>query len=184
VRSNEADDESAPRLGNATRTVARELVRWARTHALELGLDPSVAVALGGLHVAYRQAADRQPRPEIVLQFHQRRKDLEDQTLSEHLRVPLRAGTTVIARVDGTVERLITKPLPLSDPAVLGDLAGEIGVAARAYHEVGVRRLDSIREWTADCEERDALTAWTATPALNRLSFAQLHLYSDEEDGT
>ncbi|MDQ1742559.1 MAG: hypothetical protein QOE23_898, partial [Pseudonocardiales bacterium] len=188
VRSDEADGAGngppMPRLGEATSSVAPLLVGWAQRHAFELGLDPNRTIGLVGMHVAYRQAADRQPRPEIVLQFVQRRKEFEDQSLSEIARVPVRAGTTVIARVDGTVERLITKPLPLSDPAAVTDLAGEIGATARVNHETGVSRLDSIQQWTADCEGRDALTAWTATPALNRLTFAQLHAYSDEEDGT
>lgn len=188
VRSDEADDPgegmSVPPEGGATRRIAPLLVKWAQRHAYELGLDPNTPIALVGMHVAYRQAADRQPRPEIVLQFLQRRREFEDQSLSERDRVPLRAGTTVIARVDGKVERLITKPLPLSDPDALVDVTADVGVIARAYHELGVKRLDAIREWTTDREGEDALAAWTATPALHRLTFAHLHLHSDEEDGT
>ncbi len=34
---------------------------WAKEHALVLGLDPTAPIALEGLHVSFRHAADRQP---------------------------------------------------------------------------------------------------------------------------
>jgi hypothetical protein len=188
VRSDEVDDLSRGavflHMGAETRTVAPTLLGWARRHAYELGLVPKRPIALGGMHVAYRQAADRQPRPEIVLQFIQRRKELEDQSLPDQVRTPIRAGTTVIARVDGRVERLITKPLPLSDPAVLTELPAEIGTAARAYHEAGGMRLEAMRRWATEWEDKDAFATWTTAPALTRLTFAHLHSYFDEVDGT
>ena len=76
---------------------------------------------LESVHVAYRQADDCQPRPEIVVQFTQRRADLEEieqPHLPPDARTPLRAGTTLIARVDGEIQHIISKPLPLINPAV------------------------------------------------------------------
>ena len=58
------------------------LTLWARNHAYELGFQPyekNCPISMAGVHVAFRQAEDRQPRPEIVIQFTQRRRDLEEE---------------------------------------------------------------------------------------------------------
>jgi hypothetical protein len=151
------------------KATAPALSQWARAHAEPLGLDPDVGVELHGIHVAYRQAADRQPRPELILQFAQRRRDLEDARLPERHRVVLRAGTTVIASVDGTVDYLVPKPLPRSRPPDDGSAAG------RRFHHEGRRRLEAIRGWLGGLDDGDALTAWTLQPASKRLTFANLH---------
>ena len=49
------------------KATAPALIGWARAHAEPLGLDPDAPVELYGIHVAYRRAADRQPRPEVIL---------------------------------------------------------------------------------------------------------------------
>jgi hypothetical protein len=151
------------------RATAPALNKWARAHAEPLGLDPDSPVELHGVHVAYRQAADRQPRPELILQFAQRRRDLEDARLPERHRVVLRAGTTVIAGVDGTVEYLVPKPLPRSRPPDGGSDAG------RRFSDEGQRRLEAIRGWLGRLDDGDALNAWTLQPASKRLTFANLH---------
>jgi hypothetical protein len=154
--------------------IAPQLVAWARSHAVELGLDPDpgLSIALQGIHVAYRQAADRQPRPEVILQFIQRRRDLEDSSQSEQLRVAMRAGTTVIAGVDGTVDYLVPKPFPLTNPDAL---PADIAQAGRRFHEAGEERLKSIRDWLGQLDDADALNAWTVQPSARRLTFANLH---------
>jgi hypothetical protein len=180
VRSEDDADlpEGSP---NITEQYAPDLTAWAQAKecAIELGLDPnsSVLTRLSGLHVVYPRAADGQPRPQIVLQFRQRRGDLEDATIPEQLRVPIRAGTTVIARVDGTVDRIVAKPLPLSNPDVLADadLSEELRSIGQSHHEAGKERLCAIQSWIADLQQQDAVAAWTITPALTRLTFAQLH---------
>jgi len=151
------------------KATAPALIRWARANAEPLGLDPDTPVELHGVHVAYRQAADRQPRPELILQFAQRRRDLEDARLPERHRLALRAGTTVIAGVDGTVEYLVPKPLPRSRPPDGGSDAG------RRFHDEGQRRLEAIRGWLGRLDDGDALNAWTLQPASKRLTFANLH---------
>jgi hypothetical protein len=100
-----------------------QVVGWAQVHAAALGFDDRHPIALRGVHVAYRQAADRQPRPEIVIVLVQRRRDLEDQTLDERNRPVLRAGTTLIVGVDGRVDFIVTKPLPFTP----GDPGGAVG---------------------------------------------------------
>jgi hypothetical protein len=173
------EEDSAPAVAPPTalddQSLYEQAHRWAELHAYSLGLDPSSAhpIALRGIHVAYRQAADRQPHPEIVLQLTQRRKDLEDQTLGENKRPILRAGTTLIAGVDGRVQFVVAKPLPFVDTAAMEQLPSDD--PTRRYHDAGTERLKALNDWIDTVEESDALSAWTKEPALNRLDFASLH---------
>jgi len=155
-----------------------QVVGWAQVHAAALGFDDRHPIALRGVHVAYRQAADRQPRPEIVIVLVQRRRDLEDQTLDERNRPVLRAGTTLIVGVDGRVDFIVTKPLPFT-PETLAELSADH--VGRKHHEAGEKRLRALCDWVEQVEESDALSAWTNEPALTRLSFAALH--GNEEGG-
>ena len=179
VRSDDAsagpDAAPGPALVSRTGDVVPGLVGWAQRNALELGFDPGGTLGLSGLHVVYQQAADRQPRPLIVVQFTQRRDDLEDQGPPVPARIPLRAGTTVVARADGRIEFLVTKPLPLAHEALLDALPEHLRDLGRAYHETGRTRLQAMRTWLEDLEDSDALSAWVATPAASRLTFANLH---------
>jgi hypothetical protein len=116
-------------------------------------------------------ADDRQPRPEIVVQYTQRRPDLEEKyqpDVPPKERTPLRAGTTLIARVNGDVEHIVAKPLPLRDPAP-GD------EDAHYVNELGSDRLRKIQEWFGTVEGMDPLSIWSEEPAVNRLDFASLH---------
>ncbi|MGH3331640.1 MAG: hypothetical protein ACRDPJ_10110 [Nocardioidaceae bacterium] len=149
------------------------VTHWAGVHALEIGLDPSVPIALAGIHVAYRQAEDRQPRPELVIQLTQRRRDLENQALDVNKRPVFRAATTLIAGVDGQIEFVVTKPFPLADATLLDELPAEH--VAHAHHESGKDRLRSLRRWLEGVEDQDALSSWTVEPAVNRLDFAAIH---------
>lgn len=156
--------------GDVPKDVFRALARWARKHAVDIGLEPDVAIAVSSLHVAYRQADDAQPRPEIVVQFTQRRVDLElieQPDLPEDARMPLRAGTTLIARVNGEVQHIIAKPLPLKDPGPDEN--------AQYVHDLGEVRLAGMRNYFGQVSEADPLTAWTDEPAARRLSFANVH---------
>ncbi|GAA1470178.1 hypothetical protein [Microbacterium thalassium] len=104
------DDDPAVR----GRRIASDLHGWATANAATLGLDPDDAIQVRGFHVAYLNAADGQSRPVAVVQLLQRREDLEDAGASKDERVPMHAATTVIARVNGTVEHLVPKPLPFA----------------------------------------------------------------------
>jgi hypothetical protein len=146
---------------------------WARRHAHALGLEPSVDIDLAGVHVAYRQAADRQPRPEIVVQLTQRRMDLEDQALDQNERPVFRAGTTLIAGVDGRVEFVVAKPFPFLDDVAVAALPPDD--AAHGLHRAGIDRLAALRRWLAGLEADDALSAWTLEPVIDRLDFAAMH---------
>jgi hypothetical protein len=155
-----------PRVGSA---LYEEVGRWAGRHAYLLGLEPSLPIALAGIHVAYRQAADRQPRPEIVLQLTQRRADLEDQSLIPDQRPVFEAGTTLIAGVDGRVQYVVSKPFPFLDHAAARAAGAEDLDAA------GADRLAAVRRWLDGVEKRDAFSHWTLQPAVDRLDFAAIH---------
>ena len=157
------------------------LRRWAGDHVHELGLAPGFPIEVAGVHVAYLQAADRQPRPVVVVQLAQRRPDLEEQDLPARRRVAIRAGTTVIARVDGRVEHLVTKPLPLPHGVDLSHLGEPVAGFAAACDRAGTDRLAQLRAWSAKVEAVDPLSGWTAQPALHRLTFARLHAHQDPE---
>ena len=109
------DPASTP--GEKPQGVFSALNVWARRHAVAIGLEPTMSIHVESVHVAYRQADDCQPRPEIVVQFIQRRADLEEieqPHLPPDVRTPLLAGTTLIARVHGEIQHIISKPLPSS----------------------------------------------------------------------
>jgi hypothetical protein len=160
-------------LHDDERAFSAAAVGWARAHAREIGLDPSVPIELEGRHAAYRQAADRQPRPEVVLQFTQRRRDLEDQDLPEDRRPVFRAGTTLIAGVDGPVDFVVAKPFPFVDEAALAELPR--GHPAHRHQQEGAVRLTALRTWLDQVRDDDALSAWTLEPPIDRLDLARMH---------
>ena len=81
----------------------------------------------------------------------------------------LRAGATLLARIDGRIERIVAKPLPLSAMPDGNDIALH-------YHQVGQERLRAMKRWFEQAEDDDPLSAWASQPAVKRLSFASLHL--------
>ncbi|HEY8281637.1 MAG TPA: hypothetical protein VIG28_04080, partial [Leifsonia sp.] len=90
-----------------------------------------------------------------------------------------RAGTTVIARVDGQVMNVVVKPLPLVHPEKLDDPDAAMTDAVRDYarvcHKLGVQRADRLQDWSDQVSQADALAEWSGQPSLLRLSFAHLH---------
>ncbi|NEN06013.1 hypothetical protein G3T36_09010 [Diaminobutyricibacter tongyongensis] len=168
-------------------TTAVDLLAWGKAHAHELGLDPDLRLELVGVHAVYVQASDLQPRPIVVAQFAQRHEELEDQNLPRDKRVPIRSGTTVIARVDGEVVHLVLKPLPLVNAKALDDpqtfeghpFADEVQAFAQSCNEIGQKRAKGLQNWSDQVTSADALAAWTDQPSQLRLTFAQLH--ADQE---
>ena len=136
------------------RRLARDLARWGSAHCAALGLEPTLPCALHGMHVTYQAGADHQVRPQVILQFTQRRPDLQDGALPA-----VRAATTVVAGVDGRVRYLVTKPLPAPDAA---------GGA-------GSDRLAAMGAWAAQTEADDPVSPWTGGAAVERLTFASMH---------
>jgi hypothetical protein len=152
--------------------VAADITAWAHENAPQLGLDPNFKISCEGVHVSYRLAGDRLPRPELAIQLLQRRRDLEDSTQGKQ--PVIRAATALVVSADGSVDYVIAKPLPLSDE-LLAD-----GDAALAFHRAGKLRLDAMCEWFEQLEADDALSAWTAEHAIHRLDFAAIHAQTDD----
>jgi len=161
--------------------------QWGKNHAYELGLDKAMKIELVNARVVYQRGADQQPRPIVVVQYAQRRDDLEDQRRTasgeqiprEH-RAAIRAGTTVIARVDGEVRYLVTKPLPITDSELLAEEPADIRDLVERYSREGSARLAAIREWFGDVEDADPLSPWLEGDAALRLSFARLHAEAEQ----
>lgn len=172
---------------HANSKTAVDMIEWGIYHAHELGLDPELKLELVGVHAVYVQASDLQPRPIVVAQFAQRHEELEDQSLPAGKRVPIRSGTTVIARVDGQVLYLVPKPLPLTKPEALQDPAtfahtadpDAVRAFAESCNDIGAKRAAALTAWSDQVSSADALAAWTDQPALLRLTFARLH--ADQE---
>jgi hypothetical protein len=153
--------------------IRKNLRKWARNHSVELGLNPNneFNIHLQGLHVAHRQAADRQPLPEIILQFVQRREDLE----KEHgIGLPLIAGATLVAQVDGRILYVITKPLPMCDED-LSDLGEKHREMAEQHRRVGCLRLAEMESWKGLAAATNALSPFEHETAVSGLSLARLH---------
>jgi hypothetical protein len=165
----------------ANSATAVALIEWGRYHAHELGLDPDLPLELAGVHAVFVQASDLQPRPIVVAQFAQRHQELEDQSLPVDKRIAIRAGTTVIARVDGQVLHVVVKPLPLSNPDALTKRETFDGKpdGVRAFAEsctaIGAKRAKALQAWSDQVTAADALAAWTDRPSLLRMTFASLH---------
>ncbi|MFE3797356.1 gluzincin family metallopeptidase [Nocardia tengchongensis] len=161
-----------PTTSSVFREVAIGVTAWARANALQLGLDPKFPISCEGIHVSYRRAGDRLPRPELAIQLLQRRADLEDP--KQYKPPVIRAGTALVVRADGSVDYIIAKPLPLSDPAAVTD------DNAREFHAAGKQRLAEMTEWFEQLEGADPLSAWTAEHAIHRLGFATIHSETGE----
>lgn len=159
------------------RNLAGSLRYWARANALELGFDPALQISLDGIHVAFRQSADHLARPEIVIQLVQRRRDFENSLLKEDERPIFRAGTTIIAAVDGRVEHVISKPLPMSPESATDPKLASMSAEQKHAAE---QRLDDIRTWYSRVQDSDDMTPWTigATPGL--VNFSEMHLDAAE----
>lgn len=173
-------------VGDEEGTTDEALQRWGAVNALSIGLDPDLPVEVVGRHVAYLQAADGQPRPFVVVQYLQRHQELEHPVVEGDEPVRMYAGTAVIAKVNGEVEYLIAKPLPLSgDSATLATKAATAGATeqlAQSWDGLGRLRLEQLEEWFDEAESADAIAAWTTQPAVQRMTFAQLHANLAEVD--
>jgi hypothetical protein len=172
----EVSEDVEPGQPFLTSQIAPACTEWAKAHAYDIGLDPNHRIALHGIHVTYRQAADKQPLPELVIQFTQRREDLEEREfpgVPREARAALRAGTVLVASVDGRIRHIVAKPLPYAAPVGLSQ-------AAQDLHDVGVERLAALLAWNEQVADRDALSAWTVEPAVRRLTFASLHAAGSE----
>lgn len=192
----EGDPGADPDVGAFSSRLNFTLKRWAQVHAAEIGLDPDPKhinnIRVEARHVAYRRAGDGQPRPEILIGFTQRRRDLEDEPPAAagsadqeepsdpHRKcVQMLAGTTLIVRPSGEVKHVIAKPLPYTVAPSPTDDSGPYH-----FHLLGMVRLAAIRRWVAEVDLADALSVWDGASGVLRLDFASLHhdAYAEQTD--
>ncbi len=169
-RDADPEDVAQSALGG----LAVALMRWAEANAATLGLEPDQRISLRGMHATFQRGSDHHLQPHIVLQFCQERPDLADPVLLP----TVRAGTTVIASTSGWVRYVIAKPLP----APAGTDAPAAGSGGRPQPDYGpagrtgaAKRLRSRQDWAAGVMAGDPTSPWTPQPAVERLTFANLH---------
>ena len=96
------------------------------------------------------------------------------------------SGTTIIAKVNGQVDYLIAKPLPMSgDFTTLAEKAATAETTeqlAQYWEGEGRVRLERLQAWIEQAESADAMAAWTNQPAVQRMTFAQFHANLAEVD--
>jgi hypothetical protein len=113
----------------ALRQVAKDLAAWAKQNRDRLKLDPELPVAVRGFHPVHRIASTGELLVEMVAHFVQTRRSDDDLGGLKY-----RAGTTLVANIDGYVRYVIHKP----------------------FHE---QREKSLREWVAAFDEANG-TGW------------------------
>lgn len=169
-----SEGDATADAGDPGSTLAGHLLGWAREHAIALGFtpDPKAKLQLVGRHVSFRQAQDRQPQPEVVIQLTQRREDLVVPGLAD-----VRAGTTIVVTMTGHVRYVVAKPLPDAAPE-----SASWSEPRRRNHRLGLERLRRMRLHVGDLEHHDLAASWReSTDAAH--AFALLHLSVEEEEG-
>jgi hypothetical protein len=132
----------------------------------KLGLDPDLPIRVQGFHPVFRVAPHGQLIIELVVQFVQKDKT-RDKDFEKYGGVPLRGGTTVIAKADGTISYVISKPL-------------ESQAISETKRREAKERRERQEAFTADCDRRDSRLAWADDKYFNKrvamtMSFAALH---------
>ncbi|HKQ26243.1 MAG TPA: hypothetical protein VJT81_17475 [Burkholderiales bacterium] len=87
------------------RQIAIDLTTWAKDHRDQLKLDPNLSVAVRGFHPVHRIASSGELLVEMVAHFVQTQKTPKDLGGLKY-----RAGTTMIANIDGHIRYVIHKP--------------------------------------------------------------------------
>lgn len=148
---------------DVTADFAQMLHNYAKTNALELGLDPMASIQVRGFHTVFRVAPNGRLLIELVAQFGQR-----DRSQSSDLGgIPFRGGCTLITSSNGEARYLISKPMntPGTDPVRQGK---------------GQLRLDKQREYLSMCDMRNPQTPYYTSQEyqgrmLELMNFAGLH---------
>ena len=143
--------------------VIAALREYAEANAPQLGLDPNRKISIQGFHPVFRVTPKGQLLPEIVAQFMQ-----TDWSTKEELGgVPLRGGTTLVAAADGTIQYVISKPLPFAGASPLVERDGKA-------------RLERQRRFVREWDRSDPQLAWSGdayrkTRIAASMNFANIH---------
>jgi hypothetical protein len=91
------------------RSIEILLLDWAEKHRDILQLDRDLVVRVAGYHPVHRVAPSGELVVEMVAQFVQTRRDGRD-ARAKRGGLPYRAGTTMVATLDGSIRYIIAKP--------------------------------------------------------------------------
>lgn len=119
-------EEVEPEPEDVLRDVARRLTIWADGNRARLKLHETVPVAVRGFHPVHRIAPSGELLMEMVVHFVQTEKTVPGEDLGG---LKYRAGTTMIANVDGQIRYLIRKPFNLKR-------RGDLGFWVNAFDEM------------------------------------------------
>ena len=109
---------------------ALTLWKWANANRAALQLHPDFKVEVHSFHTVFRVSPSGQLLIELVAQFAQ-----ADRTnLDKNGGIPVRGGTTIVARADGTVKYIIAKPLPSKNLNKIQRARAELRVAGQAKY--------------------------------------------------
>lgn len=89
------------------REVAKNLAAWAKNNRDRLRLNESGNIALSGFHPVHRIASSGELLVEMVAHFIQTEKSTKEEDFGG---LKYRAGTTLIANIDGHIRYIISKP--------------------------------------------------------------------------
>ena len=136
---------------------------YAATNADALGLDKTAKIQVRGFHPVFRVAPNGRLLIELVVQFAQVDKSVQDQLGG----IPFRGGCTLIASSNGSFRYLISKPMRKA--------SGDPDRVKR-----GEARFARQQDYLKVCDMQNALTPYF-TPAeyqgrmLEMMNFANLH---------
>jgi hypothetical protein len=154
-------EEDEPEL--ILREVAKELSAWAnnpdywgpdgkmRNNREYLKLDSNLKVAVFGFHSVHRIAPSGELLMEMVAQFVQTQKQLDNQDLGG---LKYRAGITLIANIDGHVRYLISKPF-------IDKRRGDLTAWISAFDELS-------SNWPSDSPRPDRITDAFSARAMDK----------------
>jgi hypothetical protein len=107
--ADEPDADLLPDPDDDWRFVEVALHEWADKHRDILQLDRDLPVRVAGCHPVHRIAPSGELVVEMVAQFVQTRRDKRDDRAARG-GIPYRAGTTMVATLDGRIRYIIAKP--------------------------------------------------------------------------
>lgn len=134
-----ADEQRAQRAA-----VAKELTAYARSNAVQLGLNPDLDPQVRNFHAVFRLAGNGLVKVNVVVQIVQTAPS-EVAHPYDVGGVPLRGGATVVADVDGQVRFVVCRPAPGRDPA---------------RDPAGVARLADLRAFVDQFDDVDLPGPW------------------------
>lgn len=159
VNNGESDD-ALSRKAHLRRGMYGRLYDYATRNAKLLHLDPGLPIRVHGFQWVMRMTPNRELHMEFVAQFTQHSKE----PLAVYGGIPLRGGTTIIARPDGVIRYVISKPLP----------------TVSSHQRPAKERRDRQLAYAEQCKMTDLRFGWRPqlyahTYMVGRMNFLHIH---------